>query len=243
MYTLRNGSTTTDPRLDRLEQFDERSRNFPIRTQVPEALTRGRSWPCTPRYDQGREGACVSFAWHHELGAYPKAIGGFTFTAMKERYWEMQRTDEWPGGSYPGASPFYEGTSVLAGAKLMTSAGYYEEYRWAFTVDEVLRAIVHEGPVVLGIPWLDSMYKPRPSGLMDCTGNVAGGHAIMARGVSLKPRLRGEANDEPIIRLRNSWSSAWGQYGDCFVKTSDLERLLKDNGECCVPMQRKFQEV
>ena len=101
-------------------------------------------------------------------------------------------------------------------------------------------AISHEGPVVFGIPWLDSMFDARPSGLLDCSGSVMGGHAIMGRGLSLKPRLTGERLSEPVIRLHNSWGRSWGKDGDCFIRLSDLERLLEDDGECCVPVNRKI---
>lgn len=234
---LRGGCETRDPRLDRLPQFDERSRGFPIAAAVPKTL-RGRTWPCSAYLDQGSEGACVGFAWAHELVAWPRV---FRQDAASARWWyhEAQKIDEWEGGSYPGASPAYEGTSVLAGAKVVQSQGHMAEYRWAFSIDEVLRAISHEGPVVFGIPWRDSMFDTRPDGLLDCSGDLeAGGHAILGRGLLLKPRLAGVA--EPVVRLRNSWGRGWGVDGDAFIRVSDLEDLLRGWGECCVPLDRRL---
>lgn len=249
MTTLRGGFETSDPRLDRIPYHDPRSRNFPVRTLLPKTL-RSRSHPSTLWLDQGQEGACVSFSWHHEAGATPVAAKGLTDAIARTRYFDMQRRDEWEGGAYPGASPFYEGTSVLAGAQLLKELGYFKEYRWAFTIDEALLAIAYEGPVIFGIPWLDSMFDIQPDGTLDCSGVEAGGHAIMGRGVVLphegvctisypgaSKRYRIKTT-EPLVRLRNSWGKTWGRVGEAFIRASDLERLLKNMGDCCVPIGR-----
>lgn len=174
---------------------------------------------------------CVGFAWSHELAAYPVQVHDVSDSYAVTLYREAQLVDEWPGQSY-------EGTSVLAGAKVIQSRGLIDSYWWAFSVDEVLRALSRVGPVVLGIPWLDSMYSTRPDGLLDCSGRVIGGHAILARGLRLKSYLKGVK--EPVVRLRNSWGPSWGtNRGDGFIRVSDLERLLKDNGEACLPQGRR----
>lgn len=250
---LRGGFSTADPRLDRLPEFDERSRAFPIRALLPTRPLRSRSHPSVLWLDQGREGACVSFAFHHEAGATPKPVRGLTNAIARERYFEMQRQDDWPGGAYPGAAPFYEGTSTLAGAKVMQSLGYFKEYRWAFNIDEALLAVGYEGPVLSGIPWKDSMFDPRPDGTMDCSGRTAGGHEIMWRGVILPrkgvvklqwPNMSGRVHsiksDVPLIRLRNTWGKDWGIAGECLVRADDMESLLKDDGDCVVPISRQI---
>lgn len=237
---LRDGSTTEDPRLDRLVEFDERSRNFAIR-QVTPADVKPRTWRLKQRLDQGAEGACVGFGWTHELDALPfKQDFDATF-AREQVYWPAQRIDPWPGGSYPGASPVYEGTSVLAGAKTVQSAGYIGEYRWAFSVEDVLRALTHEGPVVLGTWWYASMFEPRPSGLLtvDPGSGRPGGHCYMLRGWRRVTRLPGEDGDVgPCVRVTNSWGPDWGVNGEAFIRLDDLATLLADDGEACVPMAR-----
>lgn len=222
--------------LDRIAQFDDRAREYPIRELVGGAALRSRSWACAPRLDQGREGACVGFAWTHELAARPvvvrRADQAFAFAV----YREAQKIDEWPGEGYSG-------TSVLAGAKVLARDGYIPEYRWAFGIDDVLAALSAHGPVVLGIPWLDGMFTTRPSGLLEVAGRVAGGHAILARGVAVSGRVRGERGiGEPVVRLRNSWGRDYGAAGDCLIRASDLERLLKDQGDACVPVHRSQKE-
>lgn len=231
---LRGGHETADPRLDRVPEFDERSRAFPIAAVVPEKL-RSRTWQAPWVGDQGREGACVGFAWTGELAAVPRAFRGASNAYASEVYREAQKVDEWAGEGYSG-------TSVLAGAKVVAGRGFMGEYRWAFGIDELLRAVAHEGPAVLGIPWLDGMYEA-PDGLLTPSGSVVGGHAILARGVRLSgrygPRQRRRAG-EPVVILRNSWGPGYGIGGDAAIKASDLEGLLKQRGECCVPVGRRL---
>lgn len=151
-------------------------------------------------------------------------------------YQDAQKVDEWPGEDYSG-------TSVLAGAKTVQDRGYMGEYRWAFGVDDALRALGYQGPVVIGIPWYQSMFEPRPSGLVEVTPGGGGGHAILVRGVSLKARLAGEPGPMPVVRLRNSWGHEWGLDGDCYIKVEDFQALLEDQGDCCVPVARSEGET
>jgi hypothetical protein len=85
------------------------------------------------------------------------------------------------------------------------------------------------------------MYEPRPDGLLDCSGRQIGGHAICARGLRLHSRLDGVT--EPVVRLLNSWGTDYGLNGDVFIRVSDLERLMKDGGDCCVPLGRRRPNV
>lgn len=218
---LKGGQTTDDYRLDRLVQFDERSRAFPIRALVGAQKARSYTWACTTVLDQGNEGACVGFAWTHELLARPKPIEGLTNDAALATYRLAQTLDEWPGEAYSG-------TSVLAGVKALQQQGYYGEYRWAFGLEDLVLAIP-KGPAVLGIPWWDSMYEA-PGGWVRVGGTKVGGHAILARGVNVTGRY---------ITLHNSWGPDWGNNGDARISFDDLDKLLKDDGEACIPVERK----
>lgn len=230
---LKGGHKTEDPRLDRIPEFDERSRAFPIRALLTAELPlRSFGWACPGWLDQGQEGACVGFSWSHELIASPVPVEGIDDTFARGVYKAAQQVDEWPGEDYSG-------TSVLAGAKTLQARGYMDEYRWSFSVDDALRAIGYQGPVVIGIPWYESMFQPRPSGLLEVSPGGGGGHAILVRGVSLKSRLNGEPAGLPVVRLRNSWGREWGVAGDCWIKVEDFEALLKEDGDCCVPVVRK----
>lgn len=255
---LKDGSATVDPRLDRLVEFDERSRNFPIRTAIPSKRPRSYTWRIASNYvlDQGREGACVGHAVAHELMARPAEVKFDTLAtaidfAHANIYWSAQRIDPWAGGSYPGADPFYEGTSVLAGMKVAKELGYFEEYRWSFNIDELILGVGHNGPAILGLWWFDTSYNPNSLGFIRPVGRKVGGHAILARAIKiewktlakLKPwkmrTLSDIDRDKSFFTLRNSWGP-WGyrKSGDAFVTVRDMETWLHDEGEAVFARKR-----
>ncbi len=219
---LRGGNETQDIRLDRLPEFDERSRQFPIRTLVEAKKPRSYTWRCKDWLDQGREGACVGFAFGHELISRPREFPA-TNAFARGIYLAAQKEDEWAGEAY-------EGTSVLAGAKVVVTLGHFTEYRWAFGIDDLKIALGYAGPAVLGLNWYRGMFQPDAKGFIHPTGGVMGGHAILARGINLK---------EGYVLLRNSWGQDWGLNGDCKISIDDLSRLLKEDGEACIPIARK----
>lgn len=216
---LRGGNWARDPRLGRVPQRDPRNAAYPISAlDLPAGLV-GRSWPIPIRLDQGQTPRCVGYSAAQELASYPVAVKA-TAALADEIYSTAQDLDEWPGSDY-------EGTSVLAGAKALAQLGYIDAYHWAESIDDVAAAVAHAGPVVVGLPWLDSMFDPRPSGLLDVSGSVAGGHAIEVRGILTKPRLAGEPSTiGPVFRLAQSWGAGWGAGGDCYMRADGLERLV-----------------
>jgi hypothetical protein len=142
-------------------------------------------------------------------------------------YTEAQKVDEWPGEDY-------DGTSVLAGAKVCKAWGHYGAYRWAFSLEDLVLALGYAGPVVLGINWHADMFEPDSTGRIRPTGQVVGGHAILAHAVNIKTSKR----SDPRVWLWNSWGRAWGQDGRAWLSWDDISKLLSDDGEACVPQER-----
>lgn len=232
---LRGGFHATDPRLDRLPRWDVRNEDYlvrPLLRAMEVKIPRSYTWSVPITLDQGSEGACVGFGWTHELAARPVQVAGLTAAFAREKvYWEAQRIDPWDGGSYPGASPRYEGTDVLSGAKVLQAAGYFKEYRWATTLNDLILAVGYKGPVVLGVNWYEGMFDADSDGFIHASGNLAGGHCILAYGVSVKGKY---------VKLWNSWGPSWGVGGACKVSFEDTERLLGEFGEACIPSSRSF---
>ena len=228
--TLRDGSVVEDIRLDRIEQFDERSRMFPIRTMVMEKPLRSYTWRCRAWLNQGAEGACVGFGVSHELAARPSEVPDLTDDyARRNIYWEAQKIDPWEGGAYPGASPFYEGTSVLAGVKIAKDLGWFDSYRWAFGLRDLQLGVGYNGPALMGLAWYEDMYYPDSKGYIHPTGKLAGGHCILCNAISVKLGR---------FTLHNSWGRHWGKEGECYITFDDMNKLLNQNGEAVFFLHR-----
>jgi hypothetical protein len=238
MITLKGGHVASDPRLGRVPQFDERSRDFDVADVLPSTTLRSRSWPCRIHLDQGQTPACVGNSRSYDLAASPapqrQPTGGLIDEPFAQSLYRLaQQNDEWPGEAY-------EGTSVLGGLKAAVAMGYAGEYRWAFDLDDWLASISHLGGSVVGTTWLNSMFKPRPSGLLevDKSSGEAGGHAyyfrriVVSRDGQREFLGRGEPlRPEPLLVLRNSWGGLWGKGGEAAMWPSDYQDALWDGGE------------
>lgn len=252
MTLLRGGHETIDPRLDRIYPGVEphlSSLRYLV-SEMPLAYKPFRSYTRTLSFwlDQGQEGRCVEYGFCHEMLATPKPIPPSVVDdvlAHKKIYWPAQREDWWPGGSYPGASPFYEGTSVLAGARVAARYGFYGEYRWAMNVEEMALAVGYGGPVVIGVNWYGGFMRPDVDGWI-FIGNsaVAGGHCVCVTGVTVRRNSDGSINyDKSYFTIRNSWGRDWGLNGGCKLSWRDMERLIHERGEVMLPTVRNLVKV
>lgn len=221
--------------LDWRPRHDPRSRNFGIAEKVAEVEKKPVLWTPGTVLDQGQEGACVGFGWTAELLAMPENFDVDADTGDKfalSIYKQAQREDDEPGENYSG-------TSVLAGAKVLHERGYMDSYRWAFSVEEVRDAVISEGPVVIGIPWYDSMYETDAWGLVKVGGKIVGGHCITLIGYDPAMEIFGQEGPQEVFIWRNSWGTSYGKDGNGYIKLEDLRELLADSGEACVPQGRK----
>lgn len=210
-----------DRTFDRVPQFDEKSRAYPIRELIGTPVLREKRWRILERLDQGQEGACVGFGWCHELHAPPIRITNVDPRAIYKR---AQQLDPWPGEDY-------EGTSVLAGAQAVQELGHLKEYRWAFGIDDVLATLVAHGPVVIGVNWHQGMSDTDPQGYIHPVGPIRGGHCVCLMGIIR--RRRGW-----VVIGRNSWGIGWGRNGNFRITADDLAYLLSSGGDACIPVIR-----
>jgi hypothetical protein len=231
---LRDG-TIAQSNLDRLVNFDSRSKQYPIRGFTPVKKERSFTWKCDTHLDQGEEGACVGFGITHELMARPAAVPYLDNRyAHTQIYWPAQTIDPWEGGSYPDASPFYEGTSTLAGVKIAQSYGWFDGYRWAFGLTDLILGVGYNGPAVIGVMWYEGMVNADAIGYIHATGKTVGGHCLLCKAVDVKKQR---------FTLHNSWGIGWGMNGDCYISFDDMQKLLYEEGEAVFFIKRHKKEM
>ncbi len=228
--TLRDGTQVADSRLDRLQQFDPRSRDFPVAAVLGSDL-KTKTWRLNERNDQGPDGACVGFGVGHRLAAAPLELSKVNYDFSFALYREAQKIDPWPGEDYSG-------TSVLAGIQAAQARGHIGAYQWCFSVDDIARTVSQVGPVVVGTWWDHSMFQPDARGLLVPDGKHAGGHCYLIRGVTLKPTGKRKGLG-PLLRITNSWGKNWGDNGDAWITVEDYERFLLPEGDAVVPVERR----
>lgn len=216
---------TTSIAFGRKVEFDERSRSYPVKGILFtwQRKPRGYTWRCSTWLNQGATSSCVGHAWAHEIAARPAVDLATSKTAM-DLYHSAQQLDRWPG-----IEPAYYGTSILAGAKATKNLGRIAEYRWAFGLEDLVLAVGYKGPAVVGINWYEGMMTPDDDHFIYPTGRVLGGHAILVNGVSAKHER---------FRIHNSWGIRWGNKGSAYISFDDMDRLLHEEGDACIPVKR-----
>lgn len=213
--------------------------------------------PLRAYMDQGNEGSCVGWAWswamsifnqhRHAQQAYPRYMATWLYT-------QAQAIDEWAD------TPPEEGTSVRAGGDVLRTLGHERVYRgrvqppalregleanaWATTVDEVRQCLASGRPAVFGINWYDNFDHEQqfkggsPGGEWwigtdgatragtDNLGSIRGGHAICCYAAS---------DRRQAVKLVNSWGMS---YHVVWLPYRVLERLLREDGEAALPVDR-----
>lgn len=136
---------------------------------------------------------------------------------------------EWP--------PTDCGSTGLYVATELEKQGLTAGHKSAHGVHNVV-SLLQTGSVIVGLPWFNAWMEPDPHGFVDADGTpealqaaiasgVAGGHETCITAVE---RLTRNALDriEPgksHVRVRNSWSSAFGDHGSYRIHLSTLDML------------------
>lgn len=203
---------------------DLRDLDFPMASAIPKTSSRtNRYWNAEGAWlNQENFPHCVGASWTHYLKDGPVTYDKKVDMAYASQlYREAQKVDQWPGENY-------DGTSVRAGAQILQSRGLLGTYTWAYDAKTVIKALLEVGPVVVGTVWTMSMFRPDPTGLLNVSGKAAGGHAYLLNGVNTKTER---------VRIKNSWGRGWDDNGFALLSFTDLDRLLKAQGEACLAVE------
>lgn len=220
---------------DWLAYFDPKSKAYGVRAVLPSKIVvKQKVWPQGRQLDQGKEGACVAFAWTHWLISQPKApkyqpSTKTGYNLAMSIYRAAQKIDEWKNNT--------RGTSVLAAAKILQQRKYISQYRWCFSVDDIRDAIIYLGPVVAGVRWNQYLSKPFKNGLANVYGAFSGSHAILID--AYYPKKKFGLKEYEVFRIRNSWGTGYGINGSAYITREDLQKLLDAKGEFCVGITKK----
>ncbi|GAA2760700.1 hypothetical protein [Actinopolymorpha rutila] len=236
-----------DPRLGRHVEHDERSLAYAVGV-LPRSAIKTVHWDRRIGIlDQGNLGSCTGNAGTGLIGTDSTARQGLvkvditadgaaasqgTFTVGSypldedfavRLYSLASRLDEFPG-NYP---PDDTGSSGLGVAKALKALGLATSYQHAFSLN-ALNATLQTAPVMIGIPWLNSMFEPDSNGLItvDKSSGIAGGHELEVNGLDV---------DANTYTLTNSWGTGWGVDGVGYLKSADLKWLLSQQGDVTVP--------
>ncbi|HWU23271.1 MAG TPA: C1 family peptidase [Nocardioides sp.] len=127
-------------------------------------------------------------------------------------------------GTYP---PTDTGSTGIGVAKALKALGLAASYSHAFSL-QALTSALQTGPVMIGIPWLNSMFDPAVDGRIpvDQASGLAGGHEIELN------RYDASAGQYWVT---NSWGTAWGVKGCGYFTAADLTWLLSQQGDVTVP--------
>jgi hypothetical protein len=231
-------------------------RDFPMRAVLPPRGTKVRQYWSKPfTLDQGPYGTCVFNAWTHYLIQGPithtdrPRLDPANQPTPGQLWWTYEKSGTFQtawGAPVPGSAEEYAvegydkihelyeepdpgreaGAYPADGAKLLQRRGLISAYYNATSVDDVITALLNQGPVVFSSAWYNSMFSPYDAYgnkylRVDVSSNIAGYHAYVLDAVELAP-IAGP----PFVRLHNSWGP-WGYKGTVRVPIEpDLNTLF-----------------
>jgi hypothetical protein len=166
----------------------------------PWRTTDAYSW--WPYYDQQNEGRCPEFSALRVLSLLNRKRYDIT---SRWHYWQMQRIDEWAGGSYPDADPFYEGSSVRAALEVLRQYGAIPALPsgYSYTNEKTAQAAVKPAEGIAAYRWCLTWQMVRT--------------------------VLGVPDDLPGVPLLNSWGKSFPR--EVLLLDDAGERLLREDGE------------
>ena len=212
--------------LGRIYKPDSRDADFPFSLHLSSlrtsALPSYKYWAAGPlKLNQKRTPSCVGQTGANWLQATPIRTKISPNLGL-ELYLECKKID---------GIPDIEGTWDRILMKILAARGVVDRYLWAQNPEELSEWVLSTGPVMIGIPWYESMFTPNSKGLItEIKDDTGAGHEILIRGYNTKTK---------IYTLINSWGPNWGLNGEFKMKKEHVDRLVfAENGDACAAVQK-----
>lgn len=226
--------------LGRHIEHDARSLDYAI-AAWPWSQIKSKHWERRiPVLDQGEIGSCTAESATGWAGTDNKLRRGITHDAngaALDQKWALEfyqletKTDNIPGYWAPDDDNSEDtGSTGLAAAKTLKKCGLATGYKHAFSVKSAAKAL-QDGPIMVGIPWYESMFTPNPDGALTVSpsSGLAGGHEVIVDQIEV-------LNSGSLVYwLTNSWGTSWGQSGRAYLTDNSLSMLLRADGDVTQP--------
>lgn len=179
--------------------------------------------------NQGQIGSCTGNALLGALATDPlhRRYERITENRAVQAYSLATKLDPFDG-QYP---PDDTGSSGLAVCQAGVQLGWLTRYEHAFGIDQALDALQVRA-VITGVDWYEGFDQPDPTGRVEITGQIRGGHEFVVRGYV--PYI------EPLnslILCDNSWGPKWGRNGHFTMTVRTWATLLEAQGDVTIPIR------
>ncbi len=181
--------------------------------------------------DQGDTGSCTGNAaasWvatdnAARVGLTAVPTGPVDESFARDLYHRATLLDSYDGTWEPDDT----GSDGLSAAKALKQVGLCSGYTHAFSL-QALESALQSGPVMVGIPWYNTMFRPEADGriVVDTGSGLAGGHELLVDQLDVQAGR---------VWVQNSWGASWGVAGRAWFRRQDLADLLADDGDVTVP--------
>jgi hypothetical protein len=216
---------TVDKRLGRNVKHDSRSLDFQVEAAPTATLKTVNHKVNIGVLNQGNLGSCTGNAGTANLAANDLWANYGKNLTLDEKYavalyGRATALDDYQG-TYP---PTDTGSDGLTIAKVLKERNIIDSYQHATSLAATLTALQSQA-VITGTEWREDMFNPDDDGRLRITGDVAGGHEYLLRGVDVENKR---------VWMRNSWGKTWGVAGEAYFTWDDFEELLHADGDVTV---------
>jgi hypothetical protein len=165
--------------------------------------------------DQGQHSCCVGCGCVDVLNAEPNSRN-LTLDDALSIYADAQAIDGLGAGE-----PARQGTTIEAGAKILSKRGLITDWRWTDNAEEAWEYFWTVGPLITGLTWTNDMEDS--TGILSPSGWDVGGHCTAIIAADATQQL-------PMLLVQNSWGVGWGHQGCAWITLDDLQKLFNKGG-------------